>query len=152
MNLPLIGHKLTLPSSLAGKRKLSPSKKNIRIDQTQLRQGSSRVDTPTRTHGPTTDLVMMREFPRNTSTSGSSSSFNLNSWDGAIEDYFDDLSNNSLPFSQAVGSGPNHELSVTGDDCTLPSPSHPSGPAWHPIDLNAPETVTRVVSEDIPIL
>ena len=50
------------------------------------------------------------------------------------------------------GSGPNHELSLTGDDCIPLTPSHFAGPAGHPLDFNPPKTVIRDGSENDPIL
>ena len=46
-------------------------------------------------------------------SSGSSSSLNLNSWDGIIDDYFDDMTNNNVPPSHQAES--NQGLSVTGE-------------------------------------
>ena len=45
-------------------------------------------------------------------SSGSSSSLNLNSWDGIIDDYFDDVTNNNIP--QSYHSESKQGLSVTG--------------------------------------
>ena len=53
-------------------------------------------------------------------SSGSSSSLNLDSWDGIIDDYFDNVTNNNIP--QSHHSESNQGLSVTG---TVESP-HPS--------------------------
>ena len=50
-------------------------------------------------------------------SSGSSSSLNLNSWDGIIDDYFDGVTNNSL--TQSHQPEFNKGLSVT---CTADSP------------------------------
>ena len=150
MNHTPFGHKLTLSSSLAGIGKLSPPKKIIGRDQTHLRQGSTRVDTHSRTPGLQTGTTAAYNFLRNTSSS--SSSLNLNSWDGLIDEYFEDMSNNNLPFSQQVGSGPNHELSITADDHTHTTTSHSPGTAEHPVGMDVPESMTREGSEKNPVL
>ena len=126
---------------------MSTPKKTTGGDQTLLRQGTSRVDTPIQTNGLINDLAVTSplEAPQ-----GSSSSLNLNSWDGVIGDLFDDVSNNSMPFSQEVGSGTNHELSVTGDNRTFSVPSQSCGHAGHPIDVVVPEPVFGVGSEKKP--
>ena len=105
--------------------------------------------TPTRTHDPTTELVVIHESAHN--TSGSSSYLNLNSWDGIIEDYFDDVSNNHMPFRQEARSGPNHEISITGGESTHRMPSHSVRPAEHPLGGDLLETSLRAGSENNPI-
>ena len=50
-------------------------------------------------------------------SSGSSSSLNLDTWDGIINEYFDDVTNNNIP--QSHHSESNQGLSVTG---TVESP------------------------------
>ena len=73
-------------------------------------------------------------------TSGSLSSLDLNSWDGILDDYFDDMKNNNVPVDQRADSGSNHELSFTGDDHT------------HSTTLNHTHSATRERSEKNPIL
>ena len=82
--------------------------------------------------------------------SGSSSSLNLNSWDGIIDDYFDDVTNNNL--QQSHQSESNHGLSVTGTaDCP-----HLSSQLSVHIDLreiiNIPDSAEAQGSQDNPIL
>ena len=89
MNQSPTGHNLTVPSSLAEKKKLSRPKKTIGTDQTQLHQGTSRADRPTQVSGPSTDPLSTRYLSRN--TSGSSSILSFNSRDGMIDDFFDDM-------------------------------------------------------------
>ena len=150
MNQSPFGQNLTLPSSLAGKRKLSPAKKSIGRVETQLGQGISRVDMPVQFSAPTTDTTAANDLSRN--TSGSSSSLNLNCWDGTIDDYFDDMSNISLPLSQQADSGSNHELSITGDNHTnATTPNYP-GFEEHPAVMDVPDATTREGSEKNPIL
>ena len=149
MNHTPIGHNLTLSSSLAGKWKLSPSKKAIGRDQTNSRHGTERVDTHTRIFGLPTDLRVAHDSPQN--TSDSSLSLNLNSWDGIIKDYFEDMSNNDLLFSQQGGSGRNHELSIRCDHHTHTTTSQSPEAAETPVDLDVPESVTREGSEKNPI-
>ena len=77
----------------------------------QPRQGTSgaggltqSLDTPT---GAETTQILIQI------SSGSSSSLNLNSWDGIIDNYFDNVTNNNFPPSHQFES--NQGLSVTGD-------------------------------------
>ena len=107
---------------------MSPPKKTIGRDPTQIRPGTSKE-----------------------TSHGSSSSLNLNSWDGIIEDSFDDVSNHNLPFSQEVGSGSNHEITGTGDVPKLLSPSHQTGPAGYPLGSDFPKSVLRAGSKNNPI-
>ena len=95
VNQPPIRHKSHSHSSLAGKRKLSPSKKTLVTATPQPRQGISGAggltqssDTPTGAE-TTQDLIQI--------SSGSSSSLNLNPWYGIIYKYFDDETNTNLP-------------------------------------------------------
>ena len=55
LNQPSIGHKLYVLSSLAGKRKLSPSKKMLSTGTTQLRQSTSGAGRPTQTSDSPTE-------------------------------------------------------------------------------------------------
>ena len=110
-------------------------------------QGNSRADTRTRSHDPSTERVVIHESRRN--TSGSSSSLNLNSWDGIIEDYFDDVSNINMPFNEEAGSGSNYEICVTSDESALPMPS--TGPAERRLGSDLPETLLKAGSEVGPV-
>ena len=112
------GHKLHTLSSLAGKRKLSPPKTAVSTPAGHSGQGTSRsFNTRAGTGTPTVSAAT--QDPSRIS-SGSSSSLNLDSWDGIIDDYFDDVTNNNIP--QSLQSEPNQGLSVTS---TVESP-HPS--------------------------
>ena len=83
-------------------------------------------------------------------SSGSSSSLNLDSWDGIIDDYFDDVINNKIP--QRHHSESNQGLSVTG---TVGSP-HPSSEMPAKTDLREivviHDSTTTEGSQDNPIL
>ena len=107
VNQPSIGHKSNFHSSLAGKRKLSPPKKT----SPQPRQGTSGAGGSTQRSDSQTDVEATKDLIQ--ISSGSSSSLKLNSWDGIIDDYFDDVTNNNLPPSHQSQS--NQGLSVTGD-------------------------------------
>ena len=110
VNQTPIGHNLYTDSSLAGKRKLSPPKKAVSSPAGHSVQGTSRTaNTRVGTSAPTVRTAT-QESPR--FTSGSSSSSNLDSWDGIIEDYFDDVTNNNVPQNPHTES--NQGLSITG--------------------------------------
>ena len=83
-------------------------------------------------------------------TSGYSSSLNLDSWDGIIDDYFDDVTNNII--AQSHQSESNQGLSVTG---TVESP-HPSSVRPANTDLREivliPDSTATEGSQDNPIL
>ena len=66
-----IGHNITLHSSLAGKRKLSPPKKTKVTDHSQPRQGTSRADGPTQVSGSSKDAANTHDLTQNTSGSSS---------------------------------------------------------------------------------
>ena len=132
-----IGQNSTQPSSLAGKRKLSPPKKTFERDHTQLKQGTVKTATTAGPHQATTEVVVIQESPQNTS---GSSSLSINSWDGIIEDYFDDVSNKNMLFSQDTMSGLNHEISVLCSESSLPRPTHPSRPMVPPSSSDPPDT------------
>ena len=112
------GHKLHTHSSLAGKRKLSPPKKAVSTPAGHSGQGTSRMFNTRAGTGTPTVSAATQDSSR--ISSGSSSSLNLDSWDGIIDDYFDDVTNNHIP--QSLQSESNQGLSVTG---TVESP-HPS--------------------------
>ena len=112
------GHKLHTHSSLAGKMKLSPPKKAVPKPAGHSVQGTSRTsNTRAGTGAP---MVSAATQDASRISSGSSSSLNLDSWDGIIDDYFDDVTNNNIP--ESLHSESNQGLSVTG---TVESP-HPS--------------------------
>ena len=110
MNQPFIGHKSYVHSSLAGKRKLSPPKKTLVALTPQPRQGTSRADGTTQMSDSRTGIETSQD-PIQIS-SGSSSSLNLNSWDGIKDNYFDDMTNHNLPPSHQFES--NQGLNVPG--------------------------------------
>ena len=111
------GHKLHTHSSLAGKRKLPP-KKAVSTPAGHSGQGTSRTfNTRAGISAPTVGAATQDS---SRISSGSSFSLNLDSWDGIIYDYFDDVTNNNIP--QSHHSESNQGLSVTG---TVESP-HPS--------------------------
>ena len=111
VNQPSIGHKLHLHSSLAGKRKLSPPKKTLATGTPQQKQGTSGAGRPSQTSDSPTEAETTQDHFH--ISSGSSSSLNFNSWDGIIDDYFDDMTNNNeTPSHQAES---NQGLSVTSD-------------------------------------
>ena len=110
MNQTPIGHNLHIDSSLAGRRKLSPPKKAVSTPAGHSGQGTSRTaNTRVGTSAPTVSTAT-QDSPR--FSSGSSSSLNLDSWDGIIEDYFDDVTNNNVPQNPHTES--NQGLSITG--------------------------------------
>ena len=110
VNQTPIGHNLHTDSSLAGKRKLSPPKKAVSTPAGHSGQGTSRTaNTRVGTSAPTVSTAT-QDSPR--FSSGSSSSLNLDSWDGIIEDYFDDVTNNNV--SQNPHTESNQGLSITG--------------------------------------
>ena len=150
VNQSTIGHNPTIPSSLAGKRKLSTPKKIIGKDQTQLNQGISRADRRTHVSGPSTDPFFTHDLSRD--TSDSSSSLNLNSWGGIIDDYFDDMTNKNVPLSQQADSGSNQGLSFTGDDHNQSTRPNLTGSTENPAVVDAPDAATIEGSERNQIL
>ena len=103
------GHNLHTHSSLAGKRKLSPPKKAGSTPAGHSSQGTARtVNTGAGTSAPTPSSAT-QDSPR---FSSGSSSLNLDSWDGIIEDYFDDVTNNNVPQNPHTES--NQGLNITG--------------------------------------
>ena len=142
------GHKLHTQSSLAGKRKLSPPKKAVSTPSGHSGQGTSRAfNIRAGTSAPTVSVATQYS---SRISSGSSSSLNLDSWDGIIDNYFDDLTNNNIP--QSHHSESNQGLSVTG---TVDSP-HPSSERPANTDLreivNIPDSTEAEGSQDNPIL
>ena len=83
-------------------------------------------------------------------SSGSSSFLDLDSWDGIIDDYLDNVTNNNIP--QSHYSESNQGLSVTG---TVESP-HPSSENPANTDLREiviiPDSTEAGGSQDNPIL
>ena len=73
--------------------------------------GHPRAGRPTQTSYSPTDAEITQDLIHISSVS--SSSLNLNSSDGIIDDYFDDMTNNNLPPSHQAES--NQGLSVTGN-------------------------------------
>ena len=109
MNQTPTGHNIHIHSSLAGKRKLSPPKKVGSTTTGHSRQGTPRTEiTRAGTSAPTASSAT-QDSPR---FSSGSSSLNLDSWDGIIEDYFDDVTNNNVPQNPHTES--NQGLSITG--------------------------------------
>ena len=100
--------------------------------------------------GPSTDPLFTLDLSRN--TSGSSSSLNFNSWDGIIDNYFDDMTNNNVPLSHQADSGSNQGLSFTGDDHTQSTRPNLTGSTEHPSVGDAPDAATIESSEKNPIL
>ena len=148
MNQTPTGHKLHTHSSLAGKRKLSPPKKAVLTPSGHSGQGTSRAfNTRAGTSAPTVS-VATQDSSR--ISSGSSSSLTLDSWDGVIDDYFDDVTNNNIP--QSHHSESNQGLCVTG---TVDSP-HPSSERPANTDLREiviiPDSTEAGESQDNPIL
>ena len=148
MNQTPTGHKLYTHSSLAEKRKLSPPKKAVSTPSGHSEKGTSRAfNTRAGTSAPTVS-VATQDSSR--ISSGSSSSLNLDSWDGIIDDYFDDVSNNNIP--QSHHSESNQSLSVIG---TVESP-HPSSERPANTDLREiviiPDSTEAEGSQDNPIL
>ena len=108
MNQTPTGHNIHTQSSLAGKRKLSPPKKAGSTPAGHSSQGNPRTEnTSAGTSAPTASSAT-QDSPR---FSSGSSSLNLDSWDGIIEDYFDDVTNN-VPQNPHTES--NQGLSITG--------------------------------------
>ena len=103
------GHNTHIHSSLAGKRKLSPPKKAGSTTAGHSRQGTPRTEfIRSGTSAPTASPAT-QDSPK---LSSGSSSLNLDSWDGKIEDYFDDVTNNNVPQNPHTES--NQGLSITG--------------------------------------
>ena len=148
MNQTPTGLKLHTHSSLAGKRKLLPPKKAVSTPSGHSGQGTSGAITNRAWTGAPTASVATQDSSR--TSSGSSSSLNLNSWDGIIDDYFDDVTNNNVP--QSHPSESNQGLSVTG---TVDSP-HSSSERPLNTDLreivNIPVSTEAEGSQDNPIL
>ena len=146
VNQTPIGHKLH--SSLAGKRKLSPPKKAVSTPAGHSGRGTSRTfNTSAGISAPTVSAVTQDS---SRISSGSSSSLNLDSWDGIIDDYFDDVTNNNI--AQSHHSESNQGLSVTD---TVESP-HPSSEMPANTDLREivviHDSTTTEGSQDNPIL
>ena len=142
------GHKLHTHSSLAGKRKLSPPKKAVSTPAGHSGQGTSRTfNTRAGIIAPTVSAATQDS---SRISSGSSSSLNLDSWEGIIDDYFDDVTNNNIP--QSHHSESNQGFSVTG---TVESP-HPSSEMPANTDLREivviHDSTTTEESQDNPIL
>ena len=142
------GHKLHTHSSLAGKRKLSLPKKAVSTPSGRSGQGTSRaIKTRAGSSAPT---VSAATHDSSRISSGSSSSLNLDTWDGKIDDYFDDVTNNNIP--QSHHSKSNQGLSLTG---TIESP-HPSSERQANTDLREIVIITNSTeawgSQDNPIL
>ena len=109
------GHNTHIHSSLAGKRKLSPPKKAGSISAGHSRQGTPRTEIiSSGTSAPTASPATQDSLK----LSSGSSSLNLDSWDGIIEDYFDDVTNNNVP--QMPYTETNQGLSITGHAETPP--------------------------------
>ena len=148
MNQTPTGHKLHTHSSLAGKRKLLQAKKAVSTPSGHSGQGTSGAITNRAWTGAPTVSVATQDSSQ--ISSGSSSSLNLNSWDGIIDDYFDDVTNNNIP--QSHHSESNQDLSVTG---TVDSP-HSSSERPVNTDLreivNIPDPAEAEGSQDNPIL
>ena len=103
------GHNIHTHSSLAGKRKFSPPKKAGSTPAGHSSQGTPRTDnTRAATSAPTASTATQDS----TRFSSGSSSLNLDSWDGIIEDYFDDVTNKNVPQNPHTES--NQGLSITG--------------------------------------
>ena len=91
------GHKLHTHSSLAGKRKLSPPKKAVSTPTGHSGQGTSRaLSIRAGTSAPTVS-VATQDSSR--ISSDSSYSLNLDSWDGILDNYLDDVTNKNIPQS-----------------------------------------------------
>ena len=102
------GHYIHTHSSLAGKRKLSPPKKAGSTTAGHSRLGTPRTEnTRAGTSAPTASSAI-QDSPK---FSSGSSSLNLDSWDGIIEDYFDNVTNFNLPQNPHTES--NQGLSIT---------------------------------------
>ena len=148
VNQPSIGHNSHVRSSLAGKSKLSPPKKTIVTDNLQLRQGTSGAGKPTQTSDSPIDAETTQDLIN--ISSGSSSSLSLNSWDGIIDDYFDDMTNNNLPLSHPAES--NNWLSVTGDAHSPQTRPNLSVNTDQPAIIEVPDSTEIEGLENSPIL
>ena len=109
VNQTPIGHNLHTHSSIAGKRKLSPPKKAGSTPAGHSSQGTPRMDNSRAGTSVPTASTATQDSPR---FSSGSSSLNLDSWDGIIEDYFDDVTNNNVPQNPHTES--NQGLSIKG--------------------------------------
>ena len=142
------GHRLHSLSGLAGKKKLSPPEKSIVAPPLHSGQDTSGAGGNISSAGAPTVAETTQDLTR--SSSGSSSPLNLNSGDGIIDDYFDDVTNNNLPQSHQPEF--NQGLSVTG---TADSP-HLSSQLSVNIDLreiiNVPDSAEIKGSEGNLIL
>ena len=76
VNQSSIGQNTTLHSSLARKKKLSPLKKFMVTDHSELRQGSSGSDGPTQASGSSKEAATTHYLTHNSSRSSSSSNLN----------------------------------------------------------------------------
>ena len=148
VNQPSIGHNSHVRSSLAGKSKLSPPKKTIVTDNLQLRQGTSGAGKPTQTSDSPIDAETTQDLIN--ISSESSSSLSLNSWDGIIDDYFDDMTNNNLPLSHPAES--NNWLSVTGDAHSPQTRPNLSLNTDQPAIIEVPDSTEIEGLENSPIL
>ena len=148
VNQPSIGHNSHVRSSFAGKSKLSPPKKTIVTDNLQLRQGTSGAGKPTQTSDSPIDAETTQDLIN--ISSGSSSSLSLNSWDGIIDDYFDDMTNNNLPLSHPAES--NNWLSVTGDAHSPQTRPNLSVNTDQPAIIEVPDSTEIEGLENSPIL
>ena len=141
-------HKLHPHSKLAGRRKLTLPKKAVIAPSGQSGQGTSGANRNISLTGAPTVIEATQDSSRN--SSGSSSSLNLNSWDGIIDYYLDDLTNNNL--QQSYHSESSQGLSVRG---TADSPHLSSQLSVH-TDLreiiNIPVSAEAQGSQDNPIL
>ena len=148
MNQTPTGHKPHTHSSLAGKRNLSPPKKAVSTPSGHSGQGTSRASNTRAGNSAPTVSVATQDTSR--IYSGSSSSLNLDSWDGIIDDYFDDVTNNNIP--QSHHSESNQGLSVTGtDESPHPSSERPANTDLREIVI-IPDSTATEGSQDNPIL
>ena len=115
MNRTPTGHNTHIQSSLAGKRKLSPPKKAGSISAGHSRQGTTRTEIISSGTSAPTASSATQDSPK---LSSGSSSLNLDSWDGIIEDYFDNVTNNNVPQNSYTET--NRGLSFTGHAETPP--------------------------------
>ena len=111
----IIVNRTILNSSLAGKRKLSPPKNAGSISAGHSRQGTPRTEIISSGTSAPTASSATQDSPK---LSSGSSSLNLDSWDGIIEDYFDDVTNNDVPQNSYTET--NQGLSITGHAETPP--------------------------------
>ena len=127
---------------------LSPPKKSVVAPSLHSDQGTSGAGRNISSTGAPTVAEATQDLTR--SSSGSSSSLNLNPWDGIIHSYFDDVTNNNLPQSHQPEF--NQGLSVTG---TADSP-HLSSKLSVNTDLreiiNVPDSAEIEGSEENSIL